>query len=77
MPADYNYSRSNTYQLQLPIQLQLTGKLQTFSPFFIAFLESALNFEDFAKKSEPKGSRISEVINSDRHLYLRAKRSSF
>ena len=30
--------------------MQLSEKLETFSPFFIAFLESALNFEHFEKK---------------------------
>ena len=30
--------------------MQLSQKLEIFSPFFIAFLESALNFEHFEKK---------------------------
>ena len=30
--------------------MQLSEKLETFSPFFIAFLESALSFEHFEKK---------------------------
>ena len=30
--------------------MQLSEKLETFSPFFIAFFESALNFEHFEKK---------------------------
>ena len=44
------YSRSNTYNLPLPVQMQLSEKLEKFSRFFIAFLESALNFEHFEKK---------------------------
>ena len=52
--------------------MQLSEKLETFSPFFIAFLESALNFEHFEKKNEPHSSSISEVIDSQRRAYLNA-----
>ena len=38
---------------------------------FIAFLESALNFEHFGKK-QPLSLSISEVIDSERHTYLNA-----
>ena len=50
LTANYEYSRSNTDNLPLAVQMQLSQKLETFSPFFIAFLESALNFEHFEKK---------------------------
>ena len=50
LTANYEYSRSNTDNLPLPVQMQLSEKLETFSRFFIAFLESALNFEHFEKK---------------------------
>ena len=50
MTANYEYSRSNTDNLPLPVQMQLSEKLETFSAFFIAFSESALNFEHFEKK---------------------------
>ena len=36
--------------LPLPVQMQLSEKPKTFPQFFIAFLESALNFEHFEKK---------------------------
>ena len=36
--------------LPLPPQMQLSGKLKTFSEFFIAFFKSTLNFEHFEKK---------------------------
>ena len=51
LTANYEYSRNNTDDLPLPVQMQLSGKLKTFSPFFIAFLESTLNFEHFEKKT--------------------------
>ena len=50
MTANYEYSRSNMDNLPLPVQMQLSEKLETFSTFFIAFLESALNFEHFEEK---------------------------
>ena len=42
--ADYEYSRSDTDKLPLPIQMQLPKKLELFSRISIAFSESALNF---------------------------------
>ena len=50
LTANYEYSRSNTDNLPLPVQVQLSEKLKTFYKFFIAFSESALNFEHFEKK---------------------------
>ena len=50
LTANYEYSRSNTDNLPLPVQVQLSEKLKTFYQFFIAFSESALNFEHFEKK---------------------------
>ena len=50
MTADYEYSRSNRENLPLPIQMQLSEEIETFSPFFIVFLESILNFEHFQIK---------------------------
>ena len=50
LTANYEYSRSKTDNLQLPVQMQLSKKPETFSQFFIVFLQSALNFEHFEKK---------------------------
>ena len=50
LTASYEYSRSNTNNLPLALQMQLSDKLETFSGLFITFLESALNFEHFEKK---------------------------
>ena len=72
LTANYEYSRSDRENLPLPIQLQLSEKLKTFSQFFIAFLESTLNFEHFEKKDEPHSSSIYEVTDSERHAYLNA-----
>ena len=54
LTANYEYSRSNTVNLQLPLQVNLSENFKTVFRFFIAFLVSALNFEHFEKKkNEP------------------------
>ena len=50
LTANYEYSRSNSENLPLPIEMQLSEKSKIFSKFFIGFLESTLNFENFEKK---------------------------
>ena len=50
LTADYEYPRSNREKLPLQVQTQLPEKLEIFSRFFIAFLESPLNFEHLLKK---------------------------
>ena len=50
LTANYEYSCSNTDNLPLPFQMQLSENLKTFSWFSIAFSESALNFGHFEKK---------------------------
>ena len=73
LTANYKYSRSNRENLSLPIQMQLSEKPKIFCQFFIAFLESTLNFEHFeTKKNESHNSSISEVIDSERRAYLNA-----
>ena len=52
LTASYEYSGSKTDYLQIPVQMQLSEKLGIFSQFFIAFLDSALNFEHFEKKKK-------------------------
>ena len=50
LTVNNEYSRSNTDGLGLPEQMQLSEKLKTLSQFFIAFFQSALNFEQFERK---------------------------
>ena len=54
--------------------MQLSKKPNTFCRFFIAFLESTLNFEHFEKKkkNKPRSLSISEVIDSEKRAYLNA-----
>ena len=64
------YFRSNTDQLAVPIQMQLPEKQEKFSRFFIPFFESSSNFQQFDRKDERHGSKIPEVIHSERLVYL-------
>ena len=50
LAASYEYCRNSTDNLPLPVQTQLSEKLITFSWFFIAFFQSALNFAHLEKK---------------------------
>ena len=50
-------------------------KTKNFCCFFIALLESKLNFQQFEKKKKKKelhSSSVSEVIDSERRAYLNA-----
>ena len=55
-------------QVQTPLSL----KQKIFSGFFIAFLKSTSNGENFQKKGESSSLSISEVIDSKRGGYLNA-----
>ena len=50
LTANYVYSHSNTNNLPLSFQIELSQKLKTVATFFIAFSDSGLNFEHFEKK---------------------------
>ena len=53
-------------QLQTPI----SQKQKIFSGFFIAYLECASNLQHFEKKEEHPRLFISEIIDSERVVYL-------
>ena len=53
-------------QLQTPI----SQKQKIFSRFFIAYLECASNLQHFEKKEEHPSLFISEIIDSERVVYL-------
>ena len=72
MTAEYTYSRRNMQTLTQQVQTPLSLKQKTFSGFFIAFLKSTWNGEDFQKKEESSTLSISEIINSKKGGYLSA-----
>ena len=49
------------------IQMHLSQKQKTFFlNFFLAFFESALNFQQFQKKDDPHSLCISEITDHER-----------
>ena len=60
MTAKYMYSRTNADNLPLPVKMQLSSKLKTFSDIFIASFDFAWNFEHFEK--ETKISLIVHIV---------------
>ena len=72
MTAEYKYSRRNMKTFAQQVQTPLSLKQKTFSGFFIAFLKSIWNVEQFQKKGEFSSFIISEIIDSKRGGYLSA-----
>ena len=70
MTVEYKYSRRNMQTFAQQGQTPLSLKQKTFSGFFIAFLKSSRNGEDFQKKGESSSLSIAEIINSKRGGYL-------
>ena len=77
MTAEYTYSRRNMQTLTQQVQAPLSLKQKTFSGFFIAFLKSTWNGENFEKKKESSSLSISEIIDSKRGGYLSAWKALF
>ena len=50
LTADDKYPVQDWKNLKLPIQIQLSEKRKTFSPFFVPFFESTYNFNHFERK---------------------------
>ena len=72
LTAEYTYSGRNMQTLTQQVQTPLSLKQKTFSEFFIAFLKSTWNGENFEKKGESSSLSISEIIDSKRGDYLSA-----
>ena len=72
MTAEYTYSRRNMQTFTQQVQRPLSLKQKTLYGFFIAFLKSTWNGEDFEKKGESSSLSISEIIVSKRGGYLSA-----
>ena len=70
LTADEKYSRRNMRIFWQQLQTPLSQKGKTFFGFFIAFLKCALNLEHSEKKEEYPSLIITEIIESERDLYL-------
>ena len=70
MTTDDKYSRRNMLNFTQQLEAPLFQKEKTFSGFFIAFLNCALNLEHLGKKDECPSLIISKIIDTERGGYL-------
>ena len=70
LAAEYKYSRRKMQTFAQEVQTPLSLKQNTFFGFFIAFLKSTWNVENFQEKVESSSLSISEIIDSKRGGYL-------
>ena len=68
--SDDRYIRCNMKNFPQQLQTPISQKQKIFSRFFIAYLECASNLQHFEKKEEHPSLFISEIIDSERVVYL-------
>ena len=69
LTTDPKYYRHNTENLLEPIKTHLCSKPNSFSEYFIVFLQFTLNSEHFKQTLEPHSLSISEIIHSEKRVY--------
>ena len=70
LTPDDKYSRRNMQIFWQQFKTPLSQKGKTFCGFFIAFLKCAWNLEHSEKKEEYPSRIITEIIASERDVYL-------
>ena len=70
LTPDDKYSRRNMQIFWQQFKTPLTQKGKTFGGFFITFLKCAWNLEHSEKKEEYPSLIITEIIASERDVYL-------
>ena len=70
LTPDDKYSRRNMQIFWQQFKTPLSQKRKTFWGFFIAFLKCAWNLEPSEKKEEYPSRIITEIIASERDIYL-------
>ena len=70
LTPDDKYSRRNMQIFWQQLQIILSQKRQVFYQFLIAFLKCAWNLEHSEKKEEYPSRIITEIIASERDVYL-------
>ena len=70
LTADDKHSSSNMQNLPEQIQTPVSQKQNTFSRFFIVFLEGAWNLENIQKEDEYPSLIISEIVDAEKRGYL-------
>ena len=66
LTANEKYALRDCQNLFTPVQMHLFSKLKPFSHFFVLFVESTLNFENFHKKYDRHTYFISEITDCQR-----------
>ena len=77
LATDEKYALLQKDNLTIPIQMQLSQKLRSFSQFFAAFLKYRLNFNKFQTKYEPQIFCLSEIRASENVVRKMSKKSRF
>ena len=70
LTPDDKYSRRNMQIFWQQLQTPLSQKWKSFSGLLIGFLKYSLNFEHSEKKEENRSLIITEIIPSERDVYL-------
>ena len=70
LTPDDKYSHRDMQIFWQQLKTPLSQKGKTFCGFFIAFLKSAWNLEHSENKKEYPGRIITEIIASERDVYL-------
>ena len=70
LTPDDKYSRRNMQIFWLQLQTPLSQKWKSFFRLLIAFLKCSLNLEHSEKKEENRRLIITEIITSERDVYL-------
>ena len=70
LTPDDKYSRHYMQIFWQQLQTPLSGKAKTFCPFVIAFLKCSWNLKHSEKKEEYPSLIITEIIASERDVYL-------
>ena len=70
LTPDDKYSRRNMQTFWQQVQTPLSQKGETCFTFFIEFLKCAWNLEHSEKKEEYPSRSITEIIASERDVYL-------
>ena len=70
LTPDDKYSRRNMQTFWQQVQTLLSQKEKTFCQFLIAFLKCAWNLEHSEKKKEYINLFFTEIIPSERYIYL-------
>ena len=70
LTPDDKYSRRYMHIFWQQLQTSLSHKGNAFCQFFIAFLKCAWNLEHSETKKEHPTVIITEIIPSERHVYL-------